>query len=52
MYLHEKKELVSFLCFGESEVERIICHDRGRQRGGGGQIGLVGKGLLLCMVQS
>lgn len=36
MYLHEKKELVSFLCFGESEVERIICHDRGRQRGGGG----------------
>lgn len=32
MHLHEKKELVSFLCFGENEVERIICHDRGRQR--------------------
>lgn len=51
MYLYEQKELVSFLCFGERKVERIICHNRGRQ-GEGGQIGFVGKGLLLCMVQS
>lgn len=45
MYPHEQKELVSFLSYGEREVERRSSYGTVRQ------IDLVGKGLLLSVVQ-